>query len=83
VLIPLITGLMALAAPDSAAQEEEMQLAEPFRNPYAADDATGDHVIALWQFDAGAEAQDASGNGHELELRGAAFATEGRFGAAL
>jgi hypothetical protein len=74
---------MALAAPDSAAQEEEMQLAEPFRNPYAADDATGDHVIALWQFDAGAEAQDASGNGHELELRGAAFATEGRFGGAL
>ncbi len=60
-----------------------MQLAEPYDNPYAGDDATGDHVIALWQFDAGAETADASGKGHDLELRGAEVVTEGRFGGAL
>jgi hypothetical protein len=37
-----------------AAQEVEeavVQLAEPFDSPYTGDDASGDHVIALWQFD--------------------------------
>jgi hypothetical protein len=67
-----------------AAQEEPtVQLAEPFNQPYTGDDATGDHVIALWQFDAGAEAVDASGNGHDLELNGAQFAAGGKFGGAL
>jgi len=70
----------------AAAQEPEedtVQLAEPFRDAYAGEDATGDHVIALWQFDAGAETQDASGNGHDIELKGAELVVEGKFGGAL
>ena len=58
-------------------------LAEPFRSPYAGDDAGGKHVIALWQFDADAPLADASGKGHDLTLRGAEPVPEGRFGGAL
>ena len=67
----------------AAAQEDTVQLAESFRSHYAGDDATGDHVIALWQFDEGAEGADVSGNGHDLELNGAKYVADGRFGGGL
>ncbi len=60
-----------------------MQLAEPFTSAYAGEDATGEHVIALWQFDVEGPEKDASGNGHDLTLRGAQFVGEGKFGGGL
>ena len=36
---------------------------KPWEEAYAGEEATGEHVLALWQFDAGAETQDASGKG--------------------
>ncbi len=62
---------------------EEVQLAEPFRAEYAGEDATGEHVVALWQFNKPEPAVDASGNGHMLSLSGAEFVDGGRFGGAL
>jgi len=79
----MATGVAIAAAMGIAmAQEgeETVQLAEPFRTEYAGDDATGDHVIALWQFNQPDPAADASGNGHDLELRGGEFVDGGRFG---
>jgi hypothetical protein len=61
----------------------ELPLAEPFRTEYAGPHATGEHVLALWQFNPPEPEADASGNGHELTLRGAEFVEEGRFGGAL
>ncbi len=58
----------------------ELQLAEPFRTQYSGPHATGEHVIALWQFNQPDPAADVSGNGHELTLRGAEFVDGGRFG---
>ena len=40
-------------------------------------------MIALWQFNAGAETADASGHGHAATLQGAAIGAEGRFGGCL
>jgi len=57
-----------------------VQLAEPFTSQYSGEDATGDHVIALWQFNQPDPAQDVSGNGHDLTLKGAEFVDGGRFG---
>ena len=65
------------------AEEGTVQLAEPFRSVYAGDDATGDHVIALWQFDGDAPEKDVSGHGHDLTLQGGEFVPEGRFDGAL
>lgn len=59
------------------------QVAESWRTEYSGDDASGKHVIALWQFNEGHETEDASGNGHSLTLNGAEFVTGGRFGNAL
>ncbi|MBM3334298.1 LamG domain-containing protein, partial [Candidatus Sumerlaeota bacterium] len=58
-------------------------LSESFNAMYAGSDATGSHVIGLWQFDGEQRLQDASGNGHTLQLRGAKLSDEGRFGGAL
>ncbi len=60
--------------------ETDVKLAEPFRTEYSGDDATGEHVIALWQFNQPNPAQDLSGNGHDLTLQGAEFVDGGRFG---
>ena len=84
ILVTLVSAI-AICSFVTAQEVEEavVQLAEPFDSPYTGDDASGDHVIALWQFDPGAETQDASGNGHDIELRGAEFVAEGKFGGAL
>jgi len=46
----------------TAANAQPGVLCEPWAQPYAGDDATGEHVIAYWPFDAGSEATDASGS---------------------
>ena len=75
VITPFLCGL--------AWSQDEVQLAEPWNAPYAGDDAAGDHVVGLWNFDAGAELADSSGNGHDLTLNGAQVVAEGRFGGCL
>jgi len=79
----LLAGGLALALAAVAQQEGATRHCQPWQAAYTGDDAAGKHVIALWQFDAGAETSDASGKGHDLELKGAAFSKEGRFGGAL
>ena len=57
---------------------------KPWEQPYQGEEATGEQVLALWQFDAGAELKDASGKGHALKLRGQSrVVKDGRFGGAL
>jgi len=82
----LMTVLMlsALVCCIAVAQEgPTVQLAQPFDAPYTGEDATGDQVVALWQFDGGAELADVSGHGHDLTLNGGEVVPEGRFGGAL
>src|SRR3972149_1579870 len=56
----------------------------PWQKPYTGEEATGENVIALWQFNPGEEAKDNSGNGHDLSLRGQArFVENGRFASCL
>ncbi|NQT86023.1 hypothetical protein HQ560_04615, partial [bacterium] len=46
--------------------------------------AANDPVLALWEFESGAELADASGNGHTLKLRGQARVVKsGRSGGGL
>ena len=66
-----------------AQDEQSVQLAEPWNAPYTGQHATGDHVVGLWSFDAGAELIDGSGNGHHLMLNGAKIVADGRFGGCL
>lgn len=55
-----------------------------WRKAYTGEQATGKHVISLWQFKPGAETQDNSGHGHDLILRGETrFADDGQFGNCL
>ncbi len=72
-----------LHSPNRAQEEATAKLSEPWTRAYVGPDATGDHVIALWQFDAGEELTDSSGNGHDLSLNGAKIAAGGRFGGCL
>ena len=73
---------MLLFTPAALAQENAPE--QPWERPYAGDNVTGPGVIALWQFDARAETEDNSGNGHELTLRGETrFVAEGKFGGCL
>jgi len=51
---------------------------EPWQQPYSGADASGKHVIALWQ-----GAKDASGHGLDAKLQGAVVATDARFSACL
>lgn len=51
---------------------------EPWQQPYAGADATGKHVIALWQ-----GTNDISGHGLSAKLQGAVAATDARFGACI
>jgi len=57
---------------------------QPWQRPYSGKEVTGENVIALWQFNAGDEARDNSGHGHDLTLRGESrYAADGRFGSCL
>ncbi len=75
-------GTLTVICSLAFAQEEAepVQLAEPYNTLYTGEDATGEHVIALWQFDRPDPAMDMSGNGHDLTLNGAEFVDGGRFG---
>ena len=56
----------------------------PWKSIYSGEEATGAHVIALWQFQPGKEAEDNSGHGHALTPRGKTrFAEGGLFGNCL
>ncbi len=72
-------GLMY--APASA--DTDLKLRQPWDAPYTADDAAGQHVIALWSFDDEDALKDVSGHGHDLKLSGAKLAKDGRFGGGL
>ncbi|NLX96626.1 MAG: LamG domain-containing protein [Rhodopirellula sp.] len=78
-------GLLAVLAGSlvSAAEPPAVLLCDPWQSQYAGEDATGAHVVGLWQFNGGAETKDDSGHGHDLSLQGAKTAAEGRFGGAL
>jgi len=77
----LLGGLLAASVSGLLAADPEPP---PWRQLYTGADATGENVVALWQFLPGQELRDSSGHGHDLTLRGAARATpEGPLGAAL
>ena len=58
--------------------------APAWQSVYTGNEATGPHVVALWQFDAGAGTADRSGRKHVVKLRGQSrFAATGRFGGCL
>lgn len=59
------------------------QLADGWQREYPASEARAGHVIALWQFNAGHELEDASGHGHALTLAGARTIAAGKFGGGL
>jgi len=61
----------------------DVPLADPWRQPYAGEHATGKHVLALWTFDGKEPLADASAHKHALTLRGAATHADGRFGGCL
>ncbi|MDP6356289.1 MAG: hypothetical protein QF473_14360 [Planctomycetota bacterium] len=56
----------------------------PWQKLYTGDDATGSHVLGLWQFQPGKDVADSSGNGHKLRLRGKTrVVSDGKFGSCL
>ncbi len=71
------------AAASAGAEPAAVPLCEPWSAEYAGTDATGEQVIALWQFNPGGETADASGHGHAATLQGASIHAEGRFGGCL
>ena len=76
-----IALLMGLCRIGSAG--ESIPLAQPWESAYEGDDATGKHVVALWNFAPGKETDDCSGHGHALKLKGAEIRSQGRFSSCL
>ena len=72
--------LLGATAGVSAAEEAAGRLCEVWQREYAGDDATGEHVVALWSFNEKQELGDLSGHGHDLVLEEAAINAEGRVG---
>ena len=58
-------------------------LANPWQQKYSNEAAAATHVVGLWQFNSGAELEDASGHGHTLTLEGAQTVADGKFGGGL
>jgi len=82
--VALFAGIFLLSeGRGPAAEENAARLCEPWESEYAKGDATGPHVVALWEFTPGAETEDASGHGHDLVLENAKINPDGRFGACL
>jgi hypothetical protein len=85
-LLTIGLALMAGAAVTVDAGQSESPrplLCEPWGMEYTGDDATGEHVIALWQFKPGAEQQDSSLNDHNLILEGATISPDGKIGSCV
>jgi len=62
----------------------QIETSAPWQTLYEGEEATGDSVIALWQFLPGQEEKDTSGHEHHLVLRGQSrFDPNGRFGSCL
>lgn len=80
---PFFLGSMLVAGTAVTAAEPAFRLCEPWQTLYQAEDATGGHVLGLWQFQPGAETQDSSGRGHTLQLQGALVRPDARFGGCL
>jgi len=80
--IIFLTGLIALIGTGATAAQQP-RLCEQWRQVYRGEDATGSHVIAVWQFAKGAEGKDSSGNGHDVKTKGAVFGVDSRFGGCL
>lgn len=81
IVVVVIALACVPAASILAGQEDDVP---PWQKPYTGQEATGPNVIALWQFNPGAEGKDSSGHGHDLTLRGQSrFVGEGRFGGCL
>ncbi|MBI3921977.1 MAG: hypothetical protein HY318_11220 [Armatimonadetes bacterium] len=75
-----LSFLLGRASPVMSADAES----QPWQKLYTGAEATGDNVIALWQFQPGQETKDNSGHGHDLTLRGQArFVKDESFGAAI
>jgi len=75
-----VIALSSLMAQSLSAGEAN----QPWKKLYTGAEATGEHVIALWQFLPGQETRDNSGKGHDLKVRGETrFVQEGPFGAAM
>ena len=79
----ILSGLMVIAAA-AFSWHASAQSAEPWQAAYAGEDATGQHVIALWHFDEdGDTIADASGNNHTGTLQGVVWRPDGRFGGCI
>ena len=82
-LSSLLFTLLVILGAASCVQAELPQLCETWKSSYQGKDAEGEHVIALWQFDAKKPTSDASGNGHDLVFVGAKAVEVGRLGGGL
>lgn len=87
-VIILATVLIAAVTTGALSAQDQVhssrQSARPWEVLYTGEDATGGHVLGLWQFLPGQEAEDSSGNGHTLSLRGRSqFVPGGKFGHCL
>jgi hypothetical protein len=82
--VRLTTLLIGLCVSGIAGAADQTAL-QPWQSPYTADEATGDHVIALWQFDGDNPGKDSSGHGLDLTLRGdeTKFVAQGKWGGSL
>jgi len=82
-----VLGLAAWALGLGTARQGLAGTAEAWREPYSGQAATGPQVIALWQFDPGADPaaglRDLSGHGHDLTLAGAELVADGKFAGGL
>ena len=72
--VVLLSGLAAPAA---------LAVSEPWQQAYSGSDATGKHVLGLWQFASAAPTNDTSSHQHHLKLHGAIVSTNGPFGGCL
>lgn len=82
-LSSIAVSALVLLSSASWAAPPRVPLCEPWGEEYQGQAATGQETIALWQFNVGAELEDASGHGHKLALVGAKARTGGRFGGGL
>ena len=80
IVTPLLIALTIVAGVQ--ADQPALRLCEPWKSDYVGDDATGQHVIALWKLD-GEKIEDASGHGHTGTLHGGTISPAGRFGSCL
>ena len=78
-----LMGLLACVVCNRVTGGEQPQSALR-QAPYEGVEASGEQIIAYWRFEGDATANDASGHGHDLRLRGTArFIPAGRFGGGL